>query len=199
MTNSIGQGGSALILDGLKRAARARALAIMQSCDPAAGLAVAERIRPHLPPGAVVAGFHPLGRELDITPLLVSLRDAGSVVALPRTPPRGQPLGFHRWAEGDGLQRERFGTMTSDGPPVDPTVLLVPLLAFDRSGGRLGYGGGYYDRTIAARTGIRTIGCAYGALEVPAVPVGATDEVLDAIATETEFITIKGRPCASSF
>ena len=71
-----------------------------------------------------------------------------------------------------------------------PDLLLVPLLAFDRRGHRLGYGGGYYDRTIAAHPGIRTIGCAYAAQEVQEVPAGPTDMRLDAIATERELILV---------
>ena len=198
MTNSNGQGGSALSLDQRKRAARLAAKAILAQCDPAAGHKVAERIRPNIPPGAVVAGFLPIGRELDLAGLLTSLRAAGHVVALPRTPPRGQPLTFNSWSEGDALIREPFGTLASCGPPVQPAVLLVPLLAFDRRGRRLGYGGGYYDRTLAAMPAVLAIGCAYAALEMPEVPAGSTDQRLHHIATETEFITIKGRPCASS-
>ena len=186
-------------LDDRKRATRVRALAIMAGCDPACGRAVGDRVRPHVPAGAVVAGFHPLGRELDVTPLLLALRRSGHTVALPRTPARGLPLAFHRWAEADGLLAERFGTLTSDGPAVTPDLLLVPLLAFDREGRRLGYGGGYYDRTIAALPGVRTIGCAYAALELAEVPAGPHDVPLQAIATETEFLTIKAPSCASSF
>jgi 5-formyltetrahydrofolate cyclo-ligase len=166
---------------------------ILERCDPAAGLAVGARIAASMErhPPKIAAGFFPLGRELDITPLLHSWRAAGHIVALPRTPAIGLPLTFHRWDEGDALRRERFGTMTSDGPEVTPDVLLVPLLAFDRRGHRLGYGGGFYDRTIAALPGVRTIGCAYAALELPEVPSGATDITLQAIATEHEIITLE--------
>ncbi len=198
MTYSNGQGGSALPLDARKSLARRAALGVLRQCDPAAGEAVAAQLRRHIPARVVVAGFHPIGRELDLTGLLIALRAEGHVIALPRTPPRGQPLAFHRWAEGDTLARERFGTMASDGPLVQPGLLLVPLLAFDRRGHRLGYGGGYYDRTIAAMPGVRTIGCAYAALEMAEVPSGFTDQPLHHIATETEFITIGAHPCASS-
>jgi 5-formyltetrahydrofolate cyclo-ligase len=75
-------------------------------------------------------------------------------------------------------------------------MLLVPLLAFDRRGHRLGYGGGFYDRTIAARPQVWTIGCAYAALEVPEVPTAPTDMPLHAIATEVEFITLRSHPMA---
>ncbi len=199
MTNSNGQGGSALTLSMMKRAARAAARAVLERCDPACGVAVSQQVVAHfgLPAPAIVAGFYPMGHELNLTPLLLHLRQAGYVVALPHTPQLGAPLAFRRWAEGDELLPERFGTMTSSGPAVDPAILLVPLLAFDRRGHRLGYGGGYYDRTIAARPGIRTIGCAYAALELAEVPTGATDQALDAIATEREFITIKAPACAS--
>jgi 5-formyltetrahydrofolate cyclo-ligase len=201
MTISNGQGGSAplLPLDQRKRTARAAARAVLERCDPAAGRAVGAQIMANLPlpAPAVVAGFYPIGRELDLTPLLHQLRQAGYRVALPYTPPLGAPLNFHRWHEEDDLVPERFGTMRSNGPEVDPAILLVPLLAFDRRGHRLGYGGGYYDRTIAARPGVCTIGCAYAALELAEVPAGATDQVLDAIATEREFITIKAPACAS--
>jgi 5-formyltetrahydrofolate cyclo-ligase len=170
---------------------RRTAKAVMAGCDPGLGQAVAQRIAEAglIPANAVVGGFLPLGREIDMGPLLRFLREAGHRLALPRTPARGFPLSFHRWGPGDALRPEAFGTMTSDGPEVDPDVLLVPMLAFDRRGYRLGYGGGYYDRTLAARPGIRTIGCAYAALEVPELPIDATDQRLQVIATEREIIT----------
>ena len=139
-----------------------------------------------------------MGREPDVLPLLRSMWGPEITVALPRTPALGLPLTFHRWAAGDELAPERFGTMTSSGPRVEPDILLVPFLAFDRRGHRLGYGGGYFDRTIAAMPCVRTIGVGYAALELPEVPAGATDMRLDAIATETEFIPIKAPQCASS-
>ncbi len=191
MTNSNGFGGSAL-LDQRKRAARTTARNALSACDPALGHVVGERILAArlIHPGMVVAGFWPMGREIDMVPLLRLLRDRGHVVALPRTPPLGTPLAFSRWGVDDALGRERFGTMTSTGPSVTPDLLLVPMLAFDRSGHRLGYGGGYYDRTIATRPGIRTVGCAYAAQELPELPAGPTDMRLQAIATERELITV---------
>ena len=165
---------------------------MLRGCDPALGRLAGEQvIRSGLiAPGMVVAGFWPLGHEIDMTPLLHALRAAGHTVALPRTPPRGNPLAFHRWAASDGLARERFGTMTSTGPSVTPDLLLVPLLAFDRRGHRLGYGGGYYDRTLAAWPGIATIGCAHAAQEVAELPTGPHDMRLRAIATEREVIVV---------
>jgi 5-formyltetrahydrofolate cyclo-ligase len=142
-----------------------------------------------IPRGAVVAGFWPLPGEIDVRPLLDALA-ADHVLALPRTPPRGQALRFHSWHPGDRLRAERFGTMTADGAEVMPTVLLVPLLAFDRQGHRLGYGGGYYDRTLAGLPDALTIGCAFAAQEVAAVPTGPTDIPLHCIATERGLIRI---------
>jgi 5-formyltetrahydrofolate cyclo-ligase len=169
---------------------RAAARAILDRCEPAAGALVAQQIATNLslPRCSIISAFYPMGRELDLRPFLLSLRQAGHVVALPRTPAGRAPLTFHRWAEQDALLAERFGTTTSAGPEVVPDIMLVPLLAFDRRGHRLGYGGGYYDRTLAALPQARTIGCAYAALEVAAVPAEPTDMALGAVATEHEFI-----------
>jgi 5-formyltetrahydrofolate cyclo-ligase len=87
---------------------------------------------------------------------------------------------------------ERFGTLRPDGPLLVPDYLLVPLVAFDRTGHRLGYGGGFYDRTIATLRHARTIGVAFTAQELDAVPVGEYDLALDAIATEAGVIFFSG-------
>lgn len=139
-------------------------------------------------PDAVVAGFWPLVGEIDIRPLLLALLGRGHCVALPETPPRGRPLGFRRWRPGTAMIQERFGTLRPAGAVVVPDLLLVPLLAFDAGCNRLGYGGGYYDRTIAALPGVRTIGCAYAVQQVDAVPVLPHDAPLDAVATESGVI-----------
>ncbi len=180
-------------LDELKQAMRQAALARRAQCDPACSAQLAAHVQAAglIPPGAAVSGFWPMGEEIDIRPLLHALEAAGHVVALPVTPPRGRPLTFHRWRPGATLRPERFGTVTVDGEPVVPEVLLVPLLVFDRQGRRLGYGGGYYDRTLANMPGVRTIGCAFAVQEVEAVPVGPNDVTLDAIATERGVIQIR--------
>ncbi len=175
---------SALI--AAKREARARALAHRQGRDPGLGAALAEIVLRDLPPpeGAVVAGFWPIGDEIDIRPLLFALAARGHPVVLPETPRRGLPLIFRLWQPGAALIPGRFGTSHPDGPPLAPEVLFIPLLAFDRAGRRLGYGAGYYDRSLAALPGARRIGCAYAAQEMDRVPAGPFDAVLDAIATE---------------
>jgi 5-formyltetrahydrofolate cyclo-ligase len=202
-------------------------LAARVGCDPAqsaaasavAGAALAAHVlRDCSPPaGAVVSGVWPLGGEIDLRPLMEALHARGHPVVLPVTPPRGHPLTFRLWRPGDALVRERFGTMVPvpverpdglppDGLPPDgraaakalvPDFLLVPLLTFDQRGHRLGYGGGYYDRTLAAlrRTGGAgfALGCAFAAQEVDAVPVGPNDVALDAVATECGVIRCKVR------
>ena len=154
------------------------------------GLALGRHLLRACPPpaGSVVAGFWPLGAEIDVRPLLFALHLRGHPVALPETPPRGQPLIFRAWQPGDAMVLERFGTMRPTGPIVAPDILLVPLLAFDRRCHRLGYGGGYYDRTLAERPDARTIGCAFARQAVDAVPIGPYDVALHAIATEAGVI-----------
>jgi 5-formyltetrahydrofolate cyclo-ligase len=169
-----------------KKAARAGAIARRASCDPALGQRLAGQVLAHAAPpaGAVVSGFWPIGEEIDIRPLLLALAGRGHPVVLPVTTPRGQPLVFRRWRFGEPLHRGRFGTVHPDGPAMVPDLLLVPLLAFDRAGRRLGYGGGYYDRTIAALPHARTIGVAYAAQELDEVPAADYDARLQAVATE---------------
>ncbi|MBU6498673.1 MAG: 5-formyltetrahydrofolate cyclo-ligase [Rhodospirillales bacterium] len=178
----------------LKRAARIRALAARAGCDPAWGRQLAANVLAELPPppGVAVSGFWPLEGEIDIRPLLEALHARGHPVLLPETPPRGHPLIFRRWAPGIAMVRERFGTLRPDGPVGVPHTLFVPLLAFDRSGRRLGYGGGYYDRTLAALPGAYAIGCAFAAQELDAVPAVGYDARLDAIATERGVILCGG-------
>jgi 5-formyltetrahydrofolate cyclo-ligase len=140
------------------------------------------------PPRAVVAGFWPLAGEIDLRPLLHTLAGRGHRIALPVTPRPGNPLSFRLWRPGDELVRERFGTMRPVGEPVVPDYLLVPLLAFDRRGYRLGYGGGFYDRTLAGLPAATAIGCGFAAQELDEVPVGPYDIRLTAIATERGLI-----------
>lgn len=177
-----------VLLAELKAEARKVVLARRESCDPALGAALTDLVLRDFPPppGAVVAGFWPMGREIDIRPLLHALHERGHPVALPVTPKRGNPLAFRRWRPGDELARGPLGTR-QPGPeaePLTPGFLIVPLLAFDRAGRRLGYGGGYYDRTLAALPGATALGVAYAAQELDEVPAGPEDARLAAIATE---------------
>ncbi|HEY5302224.1 MAG TPA: 5-formyltetrahydrofolate cyclo-ligase [Acetobacteraceae bacterium] len=169
-----------------KRAARERAMALRADLDPGLGQRLGAhvlRVRPP-PPGVTVAGFWPMGHEIDIRPLLLALRGRGHPVVLPVTGRRGERLVFRLWQPGEALVAERFGTLRPSGEVREPDFLLVPLLAFDRAGHRLGYGAGFYDHTLAALPGAFALGCAYAAQELPRVPAGPRDMRLAAVATE---------------
>lgn len=176
-------------IDEAKRAMRAERMAARAGQDAkTAGEALTALVLRDCPPprGTVVSGFWPLDGEIDIRPLLLALHARGHPIVLPVTPKRGLPLTFRLWQPGDPLIAERFGTMRPTGVERMPAFLLVPLLAFDRHGGRLGYGAGYYDRTLPLLMPRFALGCAFAAQEVPEVPMGPRDIRLDAVATERE-------------
>jgi 5-formyltetrahydrofolate cyclo-ligase len=172
---------------------RQRMLAAREAWDPACGVPLGEHVLREvaMPAGAVVSGFWPMGREIDIRPLLMALHERGHPIVLPETPKRGNPLIFRLWWPGAVMLPERFGTSRPNGEVRVPDVLLVPLLAFDRRGYRVGYGAGYYDRTLAALPGRFRLGVAYAASELDEVPAGPYDARLDAVATERGVITCK--------
>lgn len=180
-----------------KAALRARMKALrdrLADADAAATLHARLLAEVPLPPGPV-AGYWPLGSELDVMPLLRHLHDRGRTVALPVSGPRGTPLVFRSWDPECAMATGRYGIAEcgEDRPVVAPAVLLVPMLAFDRAGHRLGYGAGYYDRTLAGlrRFGpVLAIGVAYAGQEVEAVPRGGYDEPLDWIVTEREALRL---------
>jgi 5-formyltetrahydrofolate cyclo-ligase len=176
-----------------KQAVRRRMLAARKAWDPSSGNALTSHVLREMPPpaGAVVSGFWPMGQEIDIRPLLVTLHERGHRIVLPETPKRGNPLIFRLWHPRSVMISERFGTSRPDGPVLVPDFLLVPLLAFDRRGYRVGYGAGYYDRTLAGLPGRFRLGVAYAAQELDAVPAGAYDQRLDAVATERGVILCK--------
>ncbi|RVT96423.1 5-formyltetrahydrofolate cyclo-ligase [Rhodovarius crocodyli] len=167
---------------------RERMLALRPSLVSAgAGEALARALLHRMPPppGARVGGFWPMGEEIDIRPLMQALHARGCTILLPRTTPRGQPLEFREWHPGAVMEAGRFGThFPAHGAAGEPDWFLVPLLAFDARGYRLGYGGGYYDRTLARAGHARRIGVAYAGQQVESVPVGAHDMPLHAVATE---------------
>ena len=183
---------SDVVLQAAKAAARklARAKrASLTNIEAPARLAEA-MLAQHAPPkGAIIAGYWPMGDEMDPRPLMLALASRGHAIALPITPPRGQPLAFRAWAPGAALSPGPMGTSEPvAGEELRPDVLLVPLLAFDRAGRRLGYGGGYYDRTLATLPGAKAIGIAYAGQEMPEVPAGPQDMRLPLVATEDSVI-----------
>ncbi|MDJ0938000.1 MAG: 5-formyltetrahydrofolate cyclo-ligase [Kiloniellales bacterium] len=147
-----------------------------------------------IPADATVSGYWPLRDELDPRPILSALATRGQRLCLPVVVESGAPLVFRGWKPDVSLEPAAFGTQVpgADCPVLEPDLLLVPLLAFDRRGFRLGYGGGFYDRTLATLRGRRpvlAVGLAFAAQEVDAVPVEAGDEPLDWIVTEREVMT----------
>ena len=143
---------------------------------------------------ASIGGFWPLPGEIDVRPLLEACHDAGHTLSLPCTPRVGKPLIFREWVPSDTLKKGSFNTREpySDKPEAYPSLVLMPLLAFTATGERLGYGGGFYDRTLEvlrARGKVFACGVAYAAQEAASLPTGPHDQRLDGILTETGFRT----------
>lgn len=141
--------------------------------------------------GTVVSGYWPMGSELDPRPLMERLHTLGCDVALPVTQGRDLPLLFRAWEPGAPLQSGGFGTSipATDATVRCPSLLLVPLLAVDKDGYRLGYGGGYYDRTLRALRGsgrpVTAVGFAFAGQRVEELPRHDGDEALDWLVSET--------------
>ena len=142
--------------------------------------------------GVPLAGYMAMRTEIDPTPAMEEAAAHGPV-GVPVIIAAGQPLKFSRWAPGIALKDGPFGAKV---PALDdffePEILIVPLVAFDRNGGRLGYGGGFYDRTLEdlrSRRATLAIGFAYGAQEAVSLPLEPIDQPLDMIVTERGVIT----------
>jgi 5-formyltetrahydrofolate cyclo-ligase len=147
-------------------------------------------------PGAVVAGYSPIRSEIDPAPLMQKLAEHGAQLALPVISARDLPLKFRAWSPGEKLKRGPLGILEPwlEAAEVIPDILLVPLAAFDRSGHRLGYGAGYYDRTLAplrAAKNITALGLGFTAQEIPVVSASAHDARLDLVLTEDGIIDFR--------
>ena len=142
---------------------------------------------------AVVAGYWAVGSEISIEPILNRLCAEGAICALPVVVDRGAPLAFRRWQPGKELGTGPLGTRQplEDAELVIPRLVLTPLLAFDKTGQRLGQGGGFFDRTfekLRSQGDLMAIGIAYAAQQVDHVPHGPTDVKLDAVITEQKIL-----------
>jgi 5-formyltetrahydrofolate cyclo-ligase len=151
-------------------------------------LAMLRQERPFETP-AVVSGFWPINEEIDIRPLMIELHNQGCQLALPVVQGKGRPLLFRAWRPGDSLEAGVFGTLQPSArrETLEPEALLVPLLACDKDGWRLGYGGGFYDRTLAglrAKHKVTAVGVAFNAQLIPDVPHGPDDQRLDWLLTD---------------
>jgi 5-formyltetrahydrofolate cyclo-ligase len=159
----------------------------------AAGLELARQLRPN-----VASAFFPLPDEPPVLPLLESLAKANFKTALPVTGRRGTPLVFRLWRPGEPTVTGKMAIEEplADAPEAAPDLLFVPLAAFDRAGHRIGYGAGFYDRTLRQLRALKQIcavGVAYAAQEFPELPNESHDESLDYVLTERELIRCRAR------
>jgi 5-formyltetrahydrofolate cyclo-ligase len=181
----------------LRREALARRDALPAAERQQAAETIAARTFPvAVKSGAIVAGFMPMKSEINPLPLMRKLADAGARLALPVVAGQGKPLIMRAWAFGEPLAAGVWGIREPQpaAPAVAPDILIVPLLAFDRAGHRIGYGAGYYDMTIAAlraRQAVVAIGVAFAAQEIAAVPATPHDAPLDLVLTEREVIDLR--------
>jgi 5-formyltetrahydrofolate cyclo-ligase len=176
----------------LRAAALAARDALSSEHRAAAAQAIASRGLPfEIAPGAVVAGYSPIRSEIDPAPLMRGLAAQGVHLALPVIAARGQALRFRAWSPDDRLLQGPLGILEPSPAAAEivPDIVLVPLAAFDRSGHRIGYGAGHYDRTLAQlrkSKAVTAIGVAFVAQEVEAVPALQHDVALDYVLTEAK-------------
>jgi 5-formyltetrahydrofolate cyclo-ligase len=171
-----------------KAAARKTAYALRKLAHAAGQGAACDHLAAVLAdhPGRVVSGYMPMRTEID--PLAALAAHTGPV-CMPVVIGPGLPLRFRAWSPAAVMEAGAFGALVpAAGDWLQPQIVVVPLLAWDRRGFRLGYGGGFYDRTLAAIRPVLAIGFAFAAQEVPAVPTEATDIALDLIVTEAGVI-----------
>ena len=180
----------------LRTAARARRAELARTIPGFASRIATHAAALAIPDGALVAAYVAMGDEADPHLLLRELAKRGCTVAFPRVTEKSAPLAFHHHAPDRALIRSPFGVLepAPDWPQAQPAIFLVPLLAFDAAGTRLGYGGGFYDRTLASLPGARAIGVAYAGQEVPMLPRHAHDHPLHAVITEAG-MRLFSKPC----
>lgn len=156
--------------------------------------AAARHVAAHVPSGAAVALYQAAGDEIDPAPLAAMLAAAGCRIALPHVAGDRVTMRFLEWTAGDPLHPGAFGLRQPHdaADPLAPEIILTPLLGFDRAGGRIGQGKGFYDRAFASLPGARRIGYAWSVQQVAHVPIDPWDVPLHAIATECAWIAVEG-------
>jgi 5-formyltetrahydrofolate cyclo-ligase len=175
----------------LREGMMARRMALPHAAMVSAASSVARHFADHpiLAYAPSFAGYRAMRGELDVMEIFKLMARFNKHTALPCVTPE-KSLIYRQWAMGDALTRHALGMEepTADAPEITPAIILTPLLAFDGEGYRLGYGGGYYDRTMAALRALPTpplfIGVAFSMQEVEQVPTDENDSPLDGILTE---------------
>ncbi len=189
-------------LDAQKAAARkaafARRKAAFDTRMPGAAGRLSEVLAGYR--GVPLAGYMPIRTEIDPLPAMAEAAAHGPV-GVPVISAAGQPLRFSRWEPDMALKDGPFGAQIPEKDDFfDPEILIVPLVAFDGAGGRLGYGGGFYDRTLEGlrdRRATLAIGFAFDAQEVEALPLEPTDQPLNMVVTESRVLSFP-RPAGPS-
>ncbi len=182
-----------MTLAAIKAGARRAAFATRKAAFAAGQGQAAELLADFLgaQAGRVLSGYMPMRTEIDPLPAMAA---HDGPVCVPVIVGKGLALRFREWSPGCAMIDGEFGALIpADGAWLEPEVLIVPLLAFDARGYRLGYGGGFYDRTLErlrARHRLLAVGFGFAAQEVAEVPVEPTDQRLDAILTENGLVTL---------
>lgn len=182
-------------LEAAKKAARAQAFAARKAAHAVQAPGAAGKLSEVLAGyrGVALAGYMPIRSEIDPLPAMEEAAAHGPV-CIPVIIGAGQPLRFALWEPDMALVAGAFGAMIPADPVwLEPEILIVPLVGFDRQGGRLGYGGGFYDRSLEALRAKRAtlaIGFAFAAQELEALPQEATDQPLDYVVTERDVIAM---------
>jgi len=186
----------------LKTRLRAEAAALRRQVFFSKGVVAAQALASRglpliraMPHPQIVSGYYPVRDELDQLPLLHMLHDAGSVIGLPVIHP-GPALTFRTWTPGEPLERGQLGLSEPPAghPEAVPAIVLVPLLAFDIEGNRLGYGAGYYDaalRDLRQQGRVIAIGLGFDEQQFPEIPREPQDEPLDMILTPSRIIACR--------
>jgi 5-formyltetrahydrofolate cyclo-ligase len=154
---------------------------------------VLAKVAAGLGPRGIVGAYWPMRGEIDPLPVLRLCQQAGMATALPVVLAQDRPLVFRAWAFGEPLESGAYGTQhpPTSAPEVLPSLVLVPLVAFDRTGARLGYGGGFYDRTLPrlrAEQQTVAVGLAHAIQETTVIPREPHDQPLDWLATDVEIL-----------
>ena len=167
--------------------------------DQGHGLAATAALLAEIGPvrGRIISGYMPIRTELDPVPAMTALAGENRI-CVPVIEAAGQPLRFREWAPGVPMVDGPFGAeVPASGDRLEPDILIVPLVGFDKDANRLGYGGGFYDRTLARLRSmgrVRAIGFAFAAQELPALVQEPTDQVLDVIVTEAGTVRSPSAP-----